>query len=230
MTELCDRTGTELSAALRDGEISLGRPRGVGDRSPRGTRRSRGRVPHADTRGRARAGGGVRHVPRDRGAAIGRGRDATRTEGRPHDEGHPNDVRLEDPRRLRAALRRDGLDQAVGRRLRARRQDELRRVRDGLLERELGVRPRAQPLGPRDRAGRVERRQRGGGRERHGRVGARHRHRRLGAPARLAQRRRRAEADLRAHQPVRPDRVRLRRSTPSARSRGACATPRRCSA
>ena len=44
---------------------------------------------------------------------------------------------------------------------------------------------------------------------RHGRVGARHRHRRLGAPARVAQRRRRPQAHLRPHQPVRADRVRV---------------------
>ena len=45
---------------------------------------------------------------------------------------------------------------ARGRRRRDRRQDELRRVRDGLVERELGVRPRAQSVGAR-RARRADR-------------------------------------------------------------------------
>ena len=45
---------------------------------------------------------------------------------------------------------------ARGRRRRHRRQDQLRRVRDGLVERELGLRPGAQPVGA-DRARRADR-------------------------------------------------------------------------
>ena len=73
----------------------------------------------------------------------------------------------------------------AGRR-RAGRQDQLRRVRDGLVERELGVRAGAQPVGPRHGPRRFERWLRRRGRRRGGRVGARDRHRRLGAPARVA--------------------------------------------
>ena len=66
-----------------------------------------------------------------------------------------------------------------------------------------------------------QRRQRRGGRGRRGRVGARHRHRRLGPPARVALRHRRAEADVRADQPLRADRVRLLARHGRARSRAA---------
>ena len=48
--------------------------------------------------------------------------------------------------------------------LRAARQDQHRRVRDGLVDRELRVRAVAQPMGPDARAGRLGRRQRGRGR------------------------------------------------------------------
>ena len=69
VTELCDRTGSELSAGLAAGEFtavelaesSLARRRG-------GRRPGRG-VPDDDARGRARARGGARHVPVDRRAA-----------------------------------------------------------------------------------------------------------------------------------------------------------------
>ena len=66
-----------------------------------------------------------------------------------------------------------------GRRADAARQDEHRRVRDGLVDRELGVRPDAQPVGPDARAGRLGRRVGRRGRRRARAVGARLRHRRL---------------------------------------------------
>ena len=141
VTELCDRTGSDLSEAPARRRDHRGRPGRVGDRTAGGARRPGGGLPHADARGRARARGRVRHVPRDGRAADRRGGHPARAEGRAHDEGHPHDVRVEDPRDLRAAVRRHRVDAPVGRRQRARRQDELRRVRDGLLERELGVRP-----------------------------------------------------------------------------------------
>ena len=77
------------------------------------------------------------------------------------------------------------------------RQDQHGRVRDGLVERELGLRAGAEPVGHRARAGRLERRLggRGGGGPRA--VGDRHRHRRLDPPAGVAVRDRRAQAHLR---------------------------------
>ena len=68
---------------------------------------------------------------------------------------------------------------------------------------------RAQPLGSRAGARRLERRLGGGGGGRRGGLGSRHRHRGQRAPARVAVRRRRAQADVRAHQSLRADRVRL---------------------
>ena len=55
---------------------------------------------------------------------------------------------LEDPRRLRARLRRDRRRALPRSRVAGDRQDEHGRVRDGLLDRELGLRPDAQPVGP----------------------------------------------------------------------------------
>ena len=118
------------------------------------------------------------------------------------------------------------VDAAVGRRQRAAGQDQLRRVRDGLVERELGVRPDAQPVGPGPRAGRIERRHRRRGRRRAAALGARHRHRRLDPPAGVALRRRGAEAHLRARVAATAWSRSPRRWTRSGRSRGACATPR----
>ena len=56
-------------------------------------------------------------------------------------------------------VRRDRRGRACrGRGRRPGRQDQLRRVRHGLLERELRLRPDPQPLGPRPRARRLQRR------------------------------------------------------------------------
>ena len=52
-----------------------------------------------------------------------------------------------DPRGLSPALRRDGRRAPRGGGRGHRRQDQLRRVRDGLVDRELRVRRHAQPLG-----------------------------------------------------------------------------------
>ena len=88
-------------------------------------------------------------------------------------------------------------------------QDQPGRVRDGVVERELRLRPGAQPVGPRPRAGRLVGRQRRRGRRRAGAVGDRHRHRRLDPPARGAVRDRRDQAHLRRLLALRDDRVRL---------------------
>ena len=95
------------------------------------------------------------------------------------------------------------------RRRHAAREDQPGRVRDGLLDRELGLRADAQPVGPHARPRRLLGRQRRGGRRRPRAVGARHRHRRLDPPARRAVRRRRAETHLRDGLALRHDRLRL---------------------
>ena len=95
------------------------------------------------------------------------------------------------------------------RRRAAARQDQPGRVRDGLLERELGLRSGAQPVGSRPRPGRLLGRQRRGRRRRPRAVGDRHRHGRLDPPARGAVRDRRPEADLRRVLALRDDRVRV---------------------
>ena len=89
------------------------------------------------------------------------------------------------------------------------RQDEHRRVRDGLVDRELGLRPDAQPLGSRPRAGRLGRRLRGRCRGRARAVGARLGHGRLDQAAGRALRQRRPAPDLRHRPPLRGRRVRV---------------------
>ena len=76
-------------------------------------------------------------------------------------------------------------------------QDELRRVRDGLLEREQRLRPGAQPVGRVDRARRLVGRLVGGRGRRPGLLRPRHRYRRLDPSAGLADRHGRHEADVR---------------------------------
>ena len=95
------------------------------------------------------------------------------------------------------------------RRHRAARQDQHGRVRDGLVERELVLRPGAQSLGPDARARRLLGRLGGGRRRAPGARGHRHRHRRLDPPAGGALRRLRPEADLRRRVALRHDRLRL---------------------
>ena len=88
-------------------------------------------------------------------------------------------------------------------------QAQLRRVRDGLGQRELGLRPGAQPVGPDAHARRLL----GRHRRRRGRAPAagrhRHRHRRLDPPAGRFSRRHRHQADLRRVLALRHDRLRL---------------------
>ena len=94
--------------------------------------------------------------------------------------------------RLRPALRRDGRRAARGRRRGHRRQDQLRRVRDGVVDRELGVRRHAQSVESRADSRRLERWIGGGGRRRAGAARARLGHRRLDPAAGRALRRRSA--------------------------------------
>ena len=135
------------------------------------------------------------------------GRRADRGQGRARDQGAADHLRLEDPRGLGAAVRRDRGRQGARGRAADPRQDQHGRVRDGLLHRALGVRRHAQPVGPDPDPGRLRRRLgRGGGRVR-GADRARHRHRRLDPPARRGHRHRRREADVRRGLALRPRRA-----------------------
>ena len=78
------------------------------------------------------------------------------------------------------------------------RQNQLRRVRHGIVQRKLGIRTGAQSGGARSRARRIERRIGGGGGARHGGGLAGLRYRRLGSPAGVVLRRGGRHADLRA--------------------------------
>ena len=149
-----------------------------------------------------------------------------RDQGRDRDEGRPDDGRLEDPRELRPGLRRDGRRALQGARPAAARQDEHRRVRDGLVDRELGVRPDAQPVGsrrasPAARAAAAPRRSPAGSR----------RGRSARTPAARSSSRRRSAATSACGRPTAPSRATAssrsrRRSTRSGRSRRTCATAR----
>ena len=132
-----------------------------------------------------------------------------RAQGRDLDEGRRDDRRLEDPRRLRPGLRRDRRGTLQGGRDAADREDEHRRVRDGLLDRELGLRPVAQPLGSDARARRLRRRHGGSGLGRARAVGSRLGHGRLDQAAVGALRQRRPAADLRHRLALRDRRLRL---------------------
>ncbi len=132
---------------------------------------------------------------------------ARRHQGQPVHLGRANDSRLPHPRRVRPTLRRDGCRPARSRRRHRHRKDELRRVRDGLLHRALGVRPVTQPVGGGPDARGLERRV---GRRRLGRLHADRagvRYRRLNSPACRVLRRARAETDLRPRVALRSDRV-----------------------
>ena len=110
-----------------------------------------------------------------------------------------------------------------------RRQDEHGRVRHGLVDRELGLLPHAQPVGPRPRARRLVRRLRGGGRGR--RV---HRSRSAPTPAARSASPRRSAASSASSRPTAASAATAwspspARSTRSARSRAPSTTPRSCS-
>ena len=132
-----------------------------------------------------------------------------RAQGRDRDEGRRDHRRLEDPRGLRPRLRLDGRVPGQGRAAVAPRQDQHRRVRHGLVDRELRVRPLAEPVGSDARPGRLGRRL-GRGRVRGSRaVGARLRHGRLDQAAGRALRDRRPAPDVRHRLALRHRRVRV---------------------
>ncbi len=86
------------------------------------------------------------------------------------------------------------------------RQDQHGRVRDGLLDRALRLRPDPQPVGPRPDPRRLRRRLGRGGRRVRGAAGDRHRHRRLDPPAGRGHRHGRRQADVRWREPLRAGR------------------------
>ena len=132
-------TAEEAIGLVERGEVSSRR---AARRVPRGDRRARRRAPRVPPHRRPR--GGDEHPDR--------------AQGRHLDEGRRDDRRLADPRGLRARVRRHRRRALQGGRADAARQDEHRRVRDGLVHRELRLRAVAQPLGPDPRARRLGRR------------------------------------------------------------------------
>ena len=199
-----------------------GRPgvRAGSDRRPPGPHR-RGRRAAACLpahRGGRRPGRRPRggRAPRGGGRARAAGRRAAGPQGRLHDHGHADHLRLPHPRQLAAAVRRDRDPPAPRGWRGAAGQVEHGRVRDGLVHRELGVRAIPQPVGPGPGTRRVVGRLGRGGRGLRGPARHRHRHRRVDPAARRGVRDRRGQADLRRAVPVRADRLRVVAGHPRA--------------
>ena len=122
----------------------------------------------------------------------------------------PHDLRLAHPRRLRQPVRGDRRQRGCARPARSScRQDQLRRVRDGLVDRAQRVRPDEEPGRPDARPRRLVRRFGGRRRRRHRPHRARLRDRRFGPPAGFVLRSRRRQADVRPREPLRARRVRF---------------------
>ncbi len=136
-------------------------------------------------------------------------RRSDRAQGRDLHEGRRDDRGLANPRGLRPRLRRHRRRARQGSRSAAARQDEHRRVRDGLVDRELGLGPFAQPLGSHARSRRLWRWVGGGGHGRAHAVGARLGHGRLDQAALGAVRERRPAPDLRERLSLRRRRLRV---------------------
>ena len=148
----------------------------------------------------------------DRLAASDRGplaRRPNRAQGQSVHARRSHDRIVQDPRRLHAALRRHGRRAPRAGRRNRHREDELRRVRDGVVERELGVRSRSQPLGPRPDPWRFERRLCGSSRPGPGPGRAGLGYGRLYPSARRALRHRGTQAHVRPRLTIWTDRVRL---------------------
>ena len=154
---------TDMSGELTDELTAAGAGRGAGraarsrpSRSPRrtwtGSRAVDGRVHaflHVAADRALAAARAVDEPARPRRAARPAGRRAARAQGRLHHHGHADHLRIEDPGGLAAAVRRDRHQRLREAGVDHPRQDQHGRVRDGLLHRELRVRPVPQPVGPR---------------------------------------------------------------------------------
>ena len=130
-----------------------------------------------------------------------------------------NNLRLENFREVRAALRRHRRFTAGKCRRGDFGQNQLRRIRNGQLQRKFRVRPRAQSRSARSHSRRLQRRLGGGRRCGSRRRFARNRYRRIDSPARRHVRRARDDGQLRPRLALRIDRVRLARSIASAHLR-----------
>ena len=115
-------------------------------------------------------------------------------------------MRVQDPRGLGPAVRRNSGRPAQGSRPADPRQDQHGRVRDGLLHRALRLRADPQPVGHRPDPRRFRWRLRRSSGVLPGSAGDRHRHRRLHPPAGRPDRHGRGEADLRRDLALRPRR------------------------
>ena len=120
----------------------LGRADPGPPRPDRRGRRRRARVPARRRRGRARQAAEPPTSAARPAAGLRAGRRADRGQGRAGHRGPAHHLRLEDPRGLDPAVRRDRGRQAARGRPADPRQDQHGRVRDGLLHRALGVRRR----------------------------------------------------------------------------------------
>ena len=202
-------TAVAIADGVRAGKWLRARRRRAVPRSHRAPRRRarllpagrRRRRPAPRRRGRRRPQGGTR-------SGRARGRPARAQGHLLHARGRDH-LRVEDPARVRPALRVDGDGAPRGGGRRDAGQAEHGRVRDGLVEREQRVQAGAEPLVARARAGRIVGRLGGGGRGVAVRGRDRHRHGRLDPAAGRAVRRRRDEADLRPRLALRRDRVRV---------------------
>ena len=191
------------------------------DRCPR-SRRPRVQ-PRAGRRGPRRRGGARR--ARRRGARTPDRWPAYRSRSRTTcaRAGIADDLLLAHPRGLATALRRHGRRAARRRGRGHRRQDEPRRVRHGLLDRELRLRPDPQPARPQPRAGRLVGRERGRG---GGRV--RGRSRSVRTPAARSASRPRCAASSASSRPTASSPATGRSPSPAASTRSA-RSPRRSS-
>ena len=183
---------------------------------------------------RARDGEGRRRAAQGRRRAAAR-RHSARHQGSVRDQGRAHHRLLAHPRQFRAALRVDRHRAALARRRGDARQAQQRRVRDGLVERDLVLRPGDQSVAAaRARTRRWCRAARPAARRRRSpRSSASARPR--PTPAARSASRRRSPARSASSRPTGAARAGAsspspRRSTRPGRSRAPCATPRSCCA